>query len=185
MALREIRLEGDPILNKVARPVTNMTDRLATLIEDMIETMYDGDGVGLAAPQVGILRRIFVIDCADTEHGDEPDPMVFINPEILETSGEQTGSEGCLSVPGKVANVRRPNYVKLRAYDAEMRHFEMEAEGMVARVVLHENDHLDGHLYPEIAEGALMDVEEVLEEQDEEAADTHIEIRKKVRYLDS
>lgn len=188
MALREIRLEGDPILNKVARPVVKMSERMSTLIDDMFETMYEGDGIGLAAPQVGILRRIFVIDCADVEHGDEPDPLVFINPEIIETSGEQKGSEGCLSVPGKVANVTRPNYVKLRAYDRDMRLFEMEAEEILARAILHENDHLDGHLYPEIAEGALMDVDDILEEQDEdeqEEAESRIVIKKKMRYLDS
>lgn len=186
MALREIRLEGDPVLKKIARPVTQMTDRISTLIDDMFDTMYEGEGIGLAAPQVGILRRIFVIDCADVEHGDEPDPLVFINPEILETSGEQRGSEGCLSVPGKIANVTRPNYVKLRAYDRDMKQFEMEAEEILARVILHENDHLDGHLYPEIAEGALMDVEEVMEEQegDEDAEEVRIVVKKKVRYLD-
>ena len=159
MALREIRLQGDPILYKTSRPVGNLTDRMKTLIDDMFDTMYDGEGVGLAAVQVGILRRIFIVDA--TEEDEEPDPLVFINPEVLETSGEQTGSEGCLSVPGKVANVTRPNYVKIKAYDRNMQEFVHEAEGIPARVILHEYDHLDGHLYPELAEGPLMDIEDV------------------------
>ena len=166
MALREIRLEGDPILYKEARPVAKMTDRMRTLVEDMLDTMYDGDGVGLAAPQVGILRRIFVIDTS--EEDEEKDPLVFINPEVLETSGEQTASEGCLSVPGKIANVTRPNFVRIKAYDKDMRQFIMEAEEVLARVILHENDHLDGHLYPEKAEGPLLDIEEIDEDQDVE-----------------
>ena len=141
-----------------------MTDRLQVLIDDMFDTMYDGEGVGLAAVQVGILRRIFIVDV--TEEDEEPDPIVFINPEVIETSGEQTGSEGCLSVPGKVANVTRPNYVKMKAYDRNMNEFIHEAEGIPARVILHEYDHLDGHLYPEIAEGPLMDIEDVEAEED-------------------
>lgn len=163
MALREIRLEGDPVLYKVSRPLAKMTERTKTLIEDMFETMYDGEGIGLAAPQVGILRRIFVIDAAQRE--GESDPMVFINPEILETEGTQKGSEGCLSVPGKIASVTRPNFVKVKAMDENMEEFVMEADGVLARVILHENDHLDGHLYPELAEGPLMDVDEVLSEE--------------------
>ena len=130
-----------------------MTPRLKTLISDMFETMYDACGVGLAAPQVGILKRIFVVDTT----GDTP--RVFINPEIVETSGEQTGEEGCLSVPGKCAVVTRPNYVKVRALDENMEPFELEATELLARAVLHENDHLDGHLYVEKAEGEIMDVE--------------------------
>ena len=169
MALREIRLEGDPVLYKVSRPLAKMTERTKTLIEDMFETMYDGEGIGLAAPQVGILRRIFVIDAAQRE--GESDPMVFINPEILETEGTQRGSEGCLSVPGKIANVTRPNFVKVKALDENMEEFVMEADGVLARVILHENDHLDGHLYPELAEGPLMDVDEVLSEQTSEQSE--------------
>lgn len=166
MALREIRLEGDPILYKQARPVEKMTDRMKTLVDDMLDTMYDGEGIGLAAPQVGILRRIFVIDTS--EEDEEKDPLVFINPEVLETQGEQNGSEGCLSVPGKIANVIRPSWVRIKAYNKDMRQFVLEAEEVLARVILHEYDHLDGHLYPEKAEGPLMDIEEVDEDQDAE-----------------
>ncbi len=166
MALREIRLEGDPILYKTARPLEKMTDRIKVLIDDMLDTMYDGEGVGLAAPQVGILRRIFVVDTSDED--EEKDPLIFINPEILETSGEVKWTEGCLSVPGKVANVTRPSYVKLKAYDRDMNGFIMEAEEVLARVILHEYDHLDGHLYPEKAEGPLIDVEDIKEDEDAE-----------------
>ena len=153
MALRQIRVMGDEVLTKQCREVKEMTPRLKTLISDMFETMYDACGVGLAAPQVGILKRIFVVDTT----GDTP--RVFINPEIVETSGEQTGEEGCLSVPGKCAGVTRPNYVKVRALDENMEPFELEATELLARAVLHENDHLDGHLYVEKAEGEIMDVE--------------------------
>ncbi len=153
MALRQIRVMGDEVLTKQCREVKEMTPRLKTLISDMFETMYDACGVGLAAPQVGILKRIFVVDTT----GDTP--RVFINPEIVETSGEQTGEEGCLSVPGKCAVVTRPNYVKVRALDENMEPFELETTELLARAVLHENDHLDGHLYVEKAEGEIMDVE--------------------------
>ena len=153
MALRQIRVMGDEVLTKQCREVKEMTPRLKTLISDMFETMYDACGVGLAAPQVGILKRIFVVETT----GDTP--RVFINPEIVETSGEQTGEEGCLSVPGKCAVVTRPNYVKVRALDENMEPFELEATELLARAVLHENDHLDGHLYVEKAEGEIMDVE--------------------------
>ena len=153
MALRQIRVMGDEVLTKQCREVKEMTPRLKTLISDMFETMYDACGVGLAAPQVGILKRIFVVDTT----GDTP--RVFINPEIVETSGEQTGEEGCLSVPGKCAVVTRPNYVKVRALDENMEPFELEATELLARAVLHENEHLDGHLYVEKAEGEIMDVE--------------------------
>ena len=153
MALRKIREMGDEVLTKRCKEVKEVTPKISTLVEDMIETMYDAYGVGLAAPQVGILKRIFVIDT--TGEG----ATVFINPEILETSGSQTGEEGCLSVPGKCAVVTRPNYVKVRAYDLNMQPFELEAEELLARAVLHENDHLDGHLYVEKAEGEIMDVE--------------------------
>ena len=162
MALRQIRTEGAPVLEKVCQPVTNMTPRLQTLIDDMFETMHDAYGVGLAAPQVGILRRICVIDI-DGEH-----PYVFINPEILEQSGEQTGGEGCLSIPGKVGTVTRPQYVKVKAYDREMKEFILEAEDLLARACCHEFDHLDGHLYREFAEGPLRDAEEEEEAEEEE-----------------
>ena len=123
----------------------------------MLETMYDANGVGLAAPQVGILKRIVVIDVTGE------DPIVLINPRILETSGEQTGGEGCLSLPGKSGTVTRPNYVKVRAYDRNMKPFEMEGTELLARAFCHEIDHLDGHMYVEKVEGELTDVEEVEE----------------------
>lgn len=157
MALRNLRIEGDPILNKVSRPVTEMKDRYVELIDDMLETMYESNGVGLAAVQVGVLRRIVVIDVGEG-------PVVLINPEIIEADGEQTGQEGCLSVPDKVGIVTRPNRVKVRALDEEMNEFEFEAEGFFARACCHELDHLDGHLYVEKVEGDLVDVSDVEEE---------------------
>ena len=153
MAIRNIREMGDPVLNKTCKPVTEVTERIAELIEDMFETMYDADGVGLAAPQVGILKRIVVIDVTGE------DPILLINPVIIETSGEQTGNEGCLSLPGKTGVVTRPNYVKARAYDEEMKPFEIEGTELLARAFCHEIDHLDGHLYVEKVEGELMSTE--------------------------
>ena len=153
MAIRNIREMGDPVLNKTSKPVTEVTERNAELIEDMFETMYDADGVGLAAPQVGILKRIVVIDVTGE------DPILLINPVIIETSGEQTGNEGCLSLPGKTGVVTRPNYVKVRAYDEEMKPFEIEGTELLARAFCHEIDHLDGHLYVEKVEGELMSTE--------------------------
>ena len=150
MALRTIRVQGDPILNKVCRPITEVTPKIRTLAEDMIETMYEANGVGLAAPQVGILKRIVVIDV-----GDGQGPYVMINPEILESSGEQTGDEGCLSVPGKAGQVTRPNYVKAVALNEDMEQFVVEGEGLMARAICHELEHLDGHLYVEKVEGDL------------------------------
>ncbi len=161
MALREIRVKGDPILNKVCKPVAAVTERTRELIDDMLDTMYEANGVGLAAPQIGILKRIFVIDVS--EEGDEP--LVFINPKIVKTSGSQTGDEGCLSVPGKTATVTRSNQVVVRAFDENMKEFELEGEGLLARAILHENDHLDGHLYVEIAEGPIRDVKATQEER--------------------
>lgn len=151
MALRQIRTEGDPVLNKKCREVTEVNDRIVELIDDMIETMYEANGVGLAAPQVGILKRIVVIDVGEG-------PIVMINPTIVETSGEQTGSEGCLSVPGKAGTVTRPNYVKARAFDENMEEYEIEGTELLARAIMHETDHLDGHLYTELVEGPLQDV---------------------------
>ncbi len=152
MALRQIRTIGDPCLNKVCKKVDEVNERTLTLIDDMLDTMYDADGVGLAAPQVGVLKRIVVIDVGDG-------PIVMINPEILETSGSQTGSEGCLSVPGKAGNVTRPNYVKAKAYDEEMNEYTIEGEELLARAICHELAHLDGHLYTELVEGELVDTE--------------------------
>ncbi len=152
MGIRKIRTMGDEILRKMAKPVTEMNLRNKVLVKDMFDTMYKAEGVGLAAPQVGILKRIFVIDCG--EH-----PLVFINPEILETEGEQTGEEGCLSIPGKHAQVTRPMKVTVRALDMNMNEFTLTAEGLEARCILHENDHLNGVLYPDKAEGPLVDNE--------------------------
>ena len=151
MALRKIRLQGDEVLAKVSRPVEKMTPRIHDLIGDMLETMYDAMGVGLAAPQVGMLKRIVVIDIGEG-------PIVLINPEILETSGEQTGDEGCLSVPGMAGQVTRPNYVKVKALDEDMNEVEYEGEGLLARAFCHEIDHLDGHMYTELVEGELHQV---------------------------
>ena len=159
MALRTIREMGDEILNKKAKEVTEMTPRIETLIEDMIETMYDSQGVGLAAPQVGILKRVVVIDVSPSE---EPEPIILINPVILETSGEQTGYEGCLSVPGKSGIVTRPNYAKVKALDINMNEFIIEGEELLARCLCHEIDHLDGHLYVEKVEGDLISNEELV-----------------------
>lgn len=151
MAIREIRVKGDDVLTKVCKEVTKMTPRTEELIEDMIETMYEANGVGLAAPQVGVLKRIVVIDVGDG-------PIVMINPVILETSGSQTGDEGCLSVPGKAGQVTRPNYVKAKFLNEDMEECIIEGEELLARAILHENDHLDGHLYTEKVEGMLHDV---------------------------
>lgn len=161
MAIRNIRTEGDEILRKKCREITEMTPKIATLIDDMIETMYDANGVGLAAPQVGILKRLVVIDVGEG-------PIVLINPVILETSGEQTGGEGCLSVPGKTATVTRPNYAKVRALDEEMKEFTLEGTELLARAICHECDHLEGILYIDKAESAVMDTEEYYEQYREE-----------------
>lgn len=152
MAIRQIRNIGDEILTKECKPVKEMTPRIHELIEDMFETMYEANGVGLAAPQVGILKQIVVMDI------DDGNQYVLINPEIIETSGSQTGSEGCLSVPGKSGTVTRPNYVKVRAYDEDMNLFELEGEELLARCICHECAHLHGQLYVELVEGELQDV---------------------------
>ncbi len=149
MALRQIRTQGDDILTKECRKVEKMTPKIRELIDDMFDTMYDAYGVGLAAPQVGILKQIVVIDTTGE------DPIVLINPEIIETSGSQTGDEGCLSVPGMAGTVTRPNYVKVRAFDEDMKEFILESEGLLARAICHETDHLHGRLYTELVEGDL------------------------------
>lgn len=151
MALRQIRIMGDEKLEKVCRPVKQITDRDRALIEDMLDTMYDANGVGLAAPQVGILKRIVVIDIGEG-------PIVMVNPEILETSGSQTGQEGCLSLPGQAGMVTRPNYVKVRAMDENGETYELEGTELLARAICHECDHLDGIMYVRHVEGDLMDV---------------------------
>ncbi|NLP34261.1 MAG: peptide deformylase [Clostridiales bacterium] len=154
MAIRNIRKIGDSVLNKVSKEVKEVNKKLLILIDDMIETMYDAAGVGLAAPQVGILKRLVVIDVS--EEGDSP--IVLINPVILESEGEQTGDEGCLSVPGKVGTVTRPNYVKVKAYDKDMKEFIIEGTDLLARALSHEIDHLDGKLYVDKAIGGLRNV---------------------------
>ena len=151
MAIRKIREMGDEVLTKSCKEVTKMTLRTQILINDMLDTMYEAMGVGLAAPQVGVLKRIVVIDVGDG-------PLILINPEILETSGEQTGEEGCLSVPGKSGTVTRPNYVKVKALNEEMEEVVLEGEGLLARAFCHEIDHLDGKMYVELVEGELHDV---------------------------
>lgn len=152
MAIRKIREIGDEALTKKCKEVTEMTPRVRELIGDMLETMYEANGVGLAAPQVGVLKRIVVIDTTGE------DPHILINPRIVEASGEQTGQEGCLSVPGKSGQVTRPYYVKAVALDADMREYELEGTELLARAICHELDHLEGHLYVEKVEGQLQDV---------------------------
>ncbi len=159
MALRTIRIMGDEVLTKKCREIPLMTPRIKQLIGDMQDTMYEAGGVGLAAPQVGILKRLVVIDVGEG-------PIVLINPQILETSGEQTGDEGCLSLPGKAGQVTRPNYVKVRALDEKMQEFELEGTELLARAICHELDHLDGHMYVEKVEGELHDV--VYDEDEDE-----------------
>ena len=151
MALREIRVQGDPVLGKACKPITEVTPKIVDLIDDMIETMYEANGVGLAAPQVGILKRLVVIDVGEG-------PIVMINPTIVSADGEQTGQEGCLSVPGKAGQVTRPNHVVARFFDEEMNECEVEGTELLARAICHELEHLDGHLYVEKVEGELYDV---------------------------
>ena len=151
MAIRNIRTLGDEILRKKAKEITEMTPRIQELIDDMFETMYENNGVGLAAPQVGVRKRVVVIDVED---GNQ---YVLINPEILETSGSQTGQEGCLSVPGKCGQVTRADHVKAKALNENMEEYVIEADGLLARCILHECDHLDGKLYVDLVEGELQD----------------------------
>lgn len=152
MALRKILTFDDPALHKVCRPVTKFDEKLHTLLDDMRQTMFEANGVGLAAPQVGILRRVVVIDTGD-------DVLELVNPEILETSGEQDGAEGCLSLPGRYGMVKRPNYAKVRAQDRNGDWFEAEAEELIARAFCHECDHLEGRVYTELAYHMLTDEE--------------------------
>lgn len=152
MALRQIRVAGDPVLTKTCREITEVTPKIRQLIDDMFETMYEANGVGLAGPQVGILKRIVTIDTGEGA-------LVMINPKIIESSGSQTGEEGCLSLPGKSGVVTRPSHVKARAFDEEMQEYEIEADDLLARAICHELDHLDGHMYTELVEGELHDVQ--------------------------
>ena len=158
MAIRKIREIGDPVLYKKCKEVTEITPRIQDLIDDMFETLYEEEAVGLAAPQVGILKRIVVIDVTGE------DPLLLINPRLLESSGEQTGYEGCLSVPGKSGNVTRPNYAKIIAYDENLEAFELEGTELLARAICHELDHLEGQLYVEKVEGPLVNTEDLEEE---------------------
>ena len=151
MALSQIRIQGDAVLEKKCREITEMTPRIKELIEDMLDTMYDACGVGLAGPQVGVLKRLCVIDVGEG-------PIVLINPVIVSSDGEQTGDEGCLSLPGKAGQVTRPNHVVVRALDENMQERELEGEGLLARAFCHEIDHLDGHMYTELVEGQIHDV---------------------------
>lgn len=166
MALRNIREIGDPILNQRAKEVREMTPNLRALIEDMVETMRHANGVGLAAPQVGVLKRLVVIEC------EEGELHILINPEIVEQDGEQTGYEGCLSVPGKTGIVTRPNHVKVMALNETMEPVTVEGEELLARALCHELDHLDGHLYTEVAEELYTneELEEMQAEEDEDEA---------------
>jgi peptide deformylase len=157
MALRTIRELGDPVLTKKSKEVKEITPRIIDIINDMFETMYDGNGVGLAAPQVGILKRIVVIDVGE-------EPYVLINPEIIACSGSQTGQEGCLSLPGKAGIVTRPNEVTVRALDENMKEFTLTGTELLARAICHEVDHLDGKMYVDLVEGELMDVADIPEE---------------------
>ena len=161
MAIRVIREMGDRILTKPCRPIDKMTGKIADLIEDMIDTMYESNGVGLAAPQVGILKRIVVIDVGEG-------PYVLINPVITSVSGEQTGEEGCLSVPGKAGIVTRPNVVTVRALDENMEEYELTGEGLLARAICHECDHLDGILYVDHVEGGVKGLVDVTYDDVEE-----------------
>ncbi|MCR5650285.1 MAG: peptide deformylase [Lachnospiraceae bacterium] len=166
MAVRNIREIGDEILLKKAKEVTKINERTEELIDDMIETMYEANGVGLAAPQVGVLKRIVVIDTSTDE--EEDGLLVLINPVITDTEGEQRGSEGCLSVPGKTGIVTRPEKVTVKFFDRDMNEQTLEAEGLLARAVCHECDHLEGKLYVELVEGELMDVNSLKKDEDEE-----------------
>ena len=152
MAYRKVRTEEDDVLRKVSKEVKNFDEALWTLLDDMADTMYEENGVGLAAPQIGLLKRIFVIDIGEGL-------IEFINPEVVATEGEQFGEEGCLSVPNKYGNVRRPNYVKMRAFDRNGNLFEVEGTELMARAMLHENDHLDGKLYVDLVEDGVFEVE--------------------------
>ena len=161
MALRKIREYGDEILEKKCREVREMTPRLKELVEDMLETMYQAEGVGLAAPQVGVLKRIVVIDVGEG-------PITLVNPKIVEQDGEQEGNEGCLSVPGKAGGVVRPNHVIVEGYDQEMNPVRVEGEELMARALCHELDHLEGVMYTTRVQGELFDVADEPEEAEEE-----------------
>ena len=157
MAIRNLRYEGDPILRKTSKEVKEVTPKIRELIDDMLETMYEANGVGLAAPQVGVLKRIVVIDVGEG-------PLVMVNPQVVKTSGSQTGDEGCLSVPGKAGTVTRPDEVTVSFMGEDGEWYELEGRELLARAICHECDHLDGKLYIDIVEGELHDT--VMEEED-------------------
>lgn len=161
MGIRNIRVDGDECLRKICKEVKTVNLRTKLLIRDMFDTMYEANGVGLAAPQVGVLKRIVVIDTDENPH-------VLINPQILEVSGEQTGYEGCLSIPGKSGIVTRPNYVKVKALNENGEEYILEGEGLLARAICHECDHLDGIMYKDKAEGDLVNNEDLIEAEEEE-----------------
>ena len=162
MGLRKILTDKDPALHKVCKPVTSFDKKLHKLLDDMNETLIDSQGVGLAAPQVGILRRVFLVNV-----GMEEDEIIeFINPEILETDGEQEGAEGCLSVPGRYGLVKRPYYAKVRAQDRYGEWFEAEGEELIGRCFCHENDHLNGIVYTQVMERFLTEEELAGDEED-------------------
>ena len=150
MAIRNLRYEGDPILRKTSKEVKEITPKIVELIDDMLETMYEAGGVGLAAPQVGVLKRIVVIDVGDG-------PFVLINPQITKTEGSQTGDEGCLSVPGKAGIVTRPNEVTVRFTGEDGNTYDLEGTELLARAICHECAHLEGQMYVELVEGELVD----------------------------
>lgn len=154
MAIRKIRIDGDDVLRKECKPIEKMTSRIQTLIDDMFDTMYDANGVGLAAPQVGILKRVVVIDIG------EDNPLTLINPVIVETDGEQEGEEGCLSLPGLQGTVIRPNHVVCKALNENMEEITVEGEGLLARAICHELDHLDGVLYKDKTLDGLYSIEQ-------------------------
>jgi len=183
MALRTMRVIGDEILNKKSKEVKKISRRDLYLIEDMLDTMYEREGAGLAAPQVGVLKRIVVIrggleelvteevvseEVANEEEMEieEADPIILINPVIIKEEGSQRGEEGCLSVPGKWGVVTRPHKVTIKAFDINMEEFELEGEGLLARAICHEIDHLDGKLYVDLVEGELREAENREEEND-------------------
>ena len=155
MALRKILTDKEPALHKVCKPVTDFDAKLHKLLDDMTDTLIESGGVGLAAPQVGILRRVFLVDVG----AEENEIVEFINPEIIETDGEQIGPEGCLSVPGKYGLVKRPYYAKVRAQDRNGEWFEAEGEELIGRCFCHELDHLDGIVYTQVMDRFLTEEE--------------------------
>lgn len=165
MALRQIRIQGDPVLEKVCKEIKEVTPRTQELINDMLDTMYEANGVGLAAPQVGILKRLVVIDVTGE------DPYVIINPKIIEADGEQSGYEGCLSLPGKSGIVTRPNHVKIVYQDENLDTKELEGTELLARAICHELEHLDGHMYTEKVEGGLVNNEDLVPAEEVEESE--------------